>query len=59
MEKIIELKAKAFDYIKKREQLIKAAEQLSVMINEINAEINKLESTPTDVAKPTETNEQN
>lgn len=59
MEKIIELKAKAFDYIKKREQLIKAAEQLSVMINEINAEINKLEATPTSVAKPTETNEQN
>lgn len=43
---ILELKAKAFDYIKKREQLIKGAEQLALIINELNVEINKLESTP-------------
>lgn len=44
MEKLLELKAKAFDYIKKRQQLIKGAEQLALIINELNAEINKLES---------------
>lgn len=44
MEKLLELKAKAFDYIKKREQLIKGAEQLALIINELNVEINKLES---------------